>query len=85
MLSTDGLCYTFDARANGYVRGEGAALVFVKRLQQAIQDNDRIYAVIKGSAANHGGQASSLTAPNPEAQARLLAKAWHDGEVAAAI
>src|SRR5262249_16714510 len=40
------------------------------------------YALIKGSAANHGGQASSLTAPNPEAQARLLAQAWQDGKVA---
>ena len=83
MLSQDAACYTFDARANGYVRGEGAALVFLKRLDRAIQDNDRIYAVIRGSAVNHGGQASSLTAPNPEAQARLLVKAWQDAEVAA--
>ena len=83
MLSEDGTCYTFDARANGYVRGEGAALVFLKRLDRAIQDHDRIYAVIRGSAVNHGGQASSLTAPNPAAQAHLLVKAWQDAEVAA--
>src|SRR5262249_6825030 len=59
-------------------------LVFLKRLDKAIRDHDRIYAVIKGSAINHGGQASSLTAPNPEAQARLLMKAWRDAEVSPA-
>ncbi|HXH09318.1 MAG TPA: SDR family NAD(P)-dependent oxidoreductase [Alphaproteobacteria bacterium] len=83
MLSKDGMCYTFDARANGYVRGEGAALLFLKPLGQALRDHDRIYAVIKGSAANHGGQASSLTAPNPEAQGRLIAKAWQNAGVTA--
>jgi len=83
MLSKDGECYTFDDRANGYVRGEGAAMVLLKKLDNAIQDNDEIYVVIKGSAVNHGGQASSLTAPNPEAQARLILNAIKDANIPA--
>ena len=83
MLSKDGTCYTFDARANGYVRGEGAALVFLKRLDRAMQGHDPIYAVIRGSAVNHGGQASSLTAPNPDGPGALdrqgLAGRWDCG------
>lgn len=81
MLSKDAQCYTFDARANGYVRGEGAGLVLLKDLQTAIEDNDHIYSLIKGSAINHGGQASSLTAPNPEIQSKLIIKAMHDAGV----
>lgn len=72
MLSNDGRCKTFDKRADGYVRGEGCGAVFLKRLDRAIADGDPIYAVIKGSGVNHGGHATSLTAPNPNAQAELL-------------
>lgn len=81
MLSGDGKCYTFDDRANGYVRGEGGALVLLKSLDAAVRDNDSIYAVIKGSAINHGGKASSLTAPNPEAQAKVIKSAVKDAEI----
>lgn len=81
MLSKDGKCYTFDERANGYVRGEGGALILLKSLDAAVRDNDSIYAVIKGSAINHGGKASSLTAPNPEAHARLIKAAFKDAQV----
>ncbi|HEY6924441.1 MAG TPA: beta-ketoacyl synthase N-terminal-like domain-containing protein, partial [Steroidobacteraceae bacterium] len=71
MLSKDGLCRTFDARANGYVRSEGAVVLLLKPLARAVADCDRIYAVIKGSATNHGGQAGGLTAPSPAQQADL--------------
>lgn len=76
MLSEDGRCKTFDKKANGYVRGEGSAAVMLKPLSQARQDGDHIYAVIKGTAVNHGGRANSLTAPNPNAQADLIVDAW---------
>ncbi|MCU7925174.1 MAG: SDR family NAD(P)-dependent oxidoreductase [Candidatus Thiodiazotropha sp. (ex Dulcina madagascariensis)] len=81
MLSKDGTCYTFDERANGYVRGEGVGMLFLKSAQAAIRDKDPIYAIIKGSAVNHGGQASSLTAPNPQLQAQLIIKALQDSGV----
>ncbi|MDQ1350633.1 MAG: polyketide synthase PksN, partial [Acidobacteriota bacterium] len=78
MLSEDGRCKTFDARANGYVRGEGAAVIFLKPLSRALADHDHIYAVIKATAENHGGRAKSLTAPNANAQAELLIAAYRE-------
>ena len=77
MLSSDGRCKTFSAAANGYVRGEGAGMLVLKSLSDAERDADHIYGVIIGSAENHGGRASSLTAPNPRAQADLLLAAYH--------
>ena len=56
MLSPDGQCKAFDNDANGYVRGEGAIALLLKPLQDAKKDRDHIYAVIKGSAQNHGGK-----------------------------
>jgi 3-oxoacyl-(acyl-carrier-protein) synthase/acyl carrier protein/SAM-dependent methyltransferase len=82
MLSKTGKCYTFDRRANGYVRGEGGAVIVLKPLRQAEIDNDTIYGVIKGTAVNHGGQASSLTAPKPAAQSELVQRAIKDADVA---
>jgi len=78
MLSLDGRCKTFSDNANGYARGEGVGLVLLKPLAQAQADGDHIYAVIRGSAENHGGRANSLTAPNPKAQAALLQAAYED-------
>ncbi|MFP2900868.1 beta-ketoacyl synthase N-terminal-like domain-containing protein, partial [Corallococcus sp. 4LFB] len=72
ILSRDGRCKTFDASANGYVRGEGAVVVVLKRLDHAEADADPIHAVVRGSRQNHGGRANSLTAPNPKAQAELI-------------
>ncbi|TMC17447.1 MAG: SDR family NAD(P)-dependent oxidoreductase, partial [Chloroflexi bacterium] len=76
MLCEDGRCKAFGASANGYVRGEGVGMLVLKRLDLAEQDGDHIYGVILGSAENHGGRASSLTAPNPRAQADLLIAAY---------
>ncbi len=76
MLSPDGRCKTFDKRANGYVRGEGAGAVLLKPLRRAVQDGDCVRAVIRASAVNHGGRASSLTAPSMLAQADVLIEAY---------
>jgi len=76
MLSEDGRCKTFSADANGYVRGEGVGMLFLKVVSKAESDGDHIYGLIKGSAENHGGRANSLTAPNPKAQAALINTAY---------
>ena len=76
MLSHDGLCHTFDSRANGYVRGEGAVMMMIKPLLQALNDGDRIEGVIKGSAINHGGKSGGLTVPNPKKQRKLLEEVY---------
>ncbi|GAB1542961.1 hypothetical protein NUACC21_56350 [Scytonema sp. NUACC21] len=75
-MAPDGRCKTFDARANGYVRGEGAGVVILKPLSQALADGDRIYAVIRGSAVNQDGRSNGLTAPNPQAQEAVLRSAY---------
>ncbi|WP_308159058.1 SDR family NAD(P)-dependent oxidoreductase [Amycolatopsis magusensis] len=81
VLSPDGRCKTMDASADGYVKGEGVAALVLKPLSRALADGDRVHAVIRGSAVGHGGHASSLTAPNPEAQADLLVEAYRDAGV----
>lgn len=75
MLATDGRCKTFDARADGFVRGEGCGLMALKRLRDARAAGDRILAVVAGSAVNHDGRSSGLTAPNGTAQEVVLRKA----------
>ncbi|WUS30824.1 SDR family NAD(P)-dependent oxidoreductase [Streptomyces sp. NBC_01255] len=74
-LSPDGRAYTFDARANGYVRGEGGGFVVLKRLSRAIADGDPVLAVIRGSAVNNGGAAKGMTAPDAQAQEAVLREA----------
>ncbi|KIH86006.1 SDR family NAD(P)-dependent oxidoreductase [Pseudomonas batumici] len=81
MLCEDGRCKTFSKQANGYVRGEGVGMLFLKKLSDAERDGDHIYALIRGSAENHGGRANSLTAPNPKAQAQLLKAAYREAQV----
>jgi acyl transferase domain-containing protein len=82
MLSPDGLCKTFDASANGYVRSEGCAAVILKRLADAEADGDRILALISGSAINHDGSGSGLTAPNQLAQTAVIQAALAEAGVA---
>lgn len=74
-LAPDGRCKTFSAQANGYGRGEGCAVVVLKRLSQATQDGDPILALIRSSAVNHDGASNGLTAPNGRAQEALLRQA----------
>ena len=71
MLSPEGKCYSFDARANGFVPGEGVGVVVLKRLQDALQDGDHIYGVITGSGINQNGSSNGIIAPNARAQERL--------------
>ena len=72
MLAPDGHCKTFDAGADGYVRGEGCGIIVLKRYSEAIRDGNRILAVIKSSAINQDGASSGLTVPNGEAQEALI-------------
>ena len=75
MLSPDGRCATFDAAANGYVRGEGCGIVVLKRLEDAEADGDRIWAVVRGSALNQDGASPGLTVPSGPAQEKVIAAA----------
>ncbi|MBF0100645.1 MAG: type I polyketide synthase [Desulfobacterales bacterium] len=74
-LSQDGRCRTFDDNASGYSKGEGCGLIVLKRLSDAIRDNDPIFAVIKGIAVNQDGESSGLTAPNALSQKEVILKA----------
>ncbi len=81
MLSGDGKCKSFDKRANGYVRGEGAGAIFIKPLSVAEADGNHIYAVIKATAENHGGRVTTMTAPNSSAQSALLIEAYEKAQI----
>ena len=72
MLAPDGRCKTFDADANGYVRSEGAGVVVLKRLSDALRDGDSVLAVVRGSAVNQDGPSSGQTVPNGPAQQALM-------------
>ncbi len=81
MLSADGRCKTFDASANGYVRSEGCGMVFLKRLEDAVRDNDNILAIVRGTAINQDGRSQGLTAPNGLAQESVIRKALQRAQV----
>lgn len=80
-LAPDGHCKTFDASANGFVRGEGCAVMVLKRLDDAVRDGNTILAVIRGSAVNHDGRSSGLTVPSGPAQEALLRQALSDAGI----
>src|SRR6185437_10614637 len=82
-MAPDGKSKAFDARANGYVRGEGGGVVVMKRLSDAIADGDRVYCVVRGSAVNNDGFSNGLTAPSPKAQEAVLRYAVRDARIAA--
>jgi acyl transferase domain-containing protein/NAD(P)-dependent dehydrogenase (short-subunit alcohol dehydrogenase family) len=80
-MAMDGRCKTFDAAADGYVRGEGCGIVVLKRLANAVRDGDRILALIRGSAMNHDGKSAGLTVPNAAAQQAVIRSALSSGGV----
>ncbi|MEU4159274.1 type I polyketide synthase [Actinoplanes sp. NPDC026670] len=81
-MARDGRCKTFDARADGYVRAEGAGVVVLKPLSAALRDADTVYAVIRGGAVNQDGRTNGLMAPNPRAQEAVLRTAYARAGVA---
>ena len=82
MVSPEGRCKTFDARANGFVRGEGCGVIALKRLSDALANGDRIHAIIRGSAVNQDGRSNYLTAPNGLAQQAVIREALENACVA---
>jgi acyl transferase domain-containing protein len=78
MMSRVGRCSTFDAAADGYVRGEGCGVVILKRHADALRDGDEIMAIIKGSAVNQDGRTNGLTAPSGSAQQAVIGEALRD-------
>ncbi len=78
MLSKDEQCKTFDEDADGYVRGEGAGCIILKKKTKAITDRDPIRAYIKNVVVNHGGRSNSLTAPNVKSQIALYKRAYQE-------
>ncbi|HMH04680.1 MAG TPA: type I polyketide synthase, partial [Candidatus Udaeobacter sp.] len=81
MLSPEGRCAAFDASANGFVRGEGAGMVLLKRLSRAIEDGDPIQGVILGTSINQDGHTNGISLPSPEAQTRLVRDACRDAGI----
>ena len=82
MLSPEGRCAAFDASASGFVRGEGAGMVLLKRLSRAIEDGDPIQGVILGTSINQDGHTNGISLPSPEAQTRLVQDACRDAGIA---
>lgn len=81
MLSVDGRCKSFDAKANGYVRAEGAGIIMLKRLSQALTDGNPIYAVIRSSAINQDGRTNGISVPNGKSQEKLIWEAYKQANV----
>jgi acyl transferase domain-containing protein/acyl carrier protein len=80
-ISPDGRCKSFDASANGYVRSEGGGIVLLKRLKDALRDQDPILAVIKGCSINQDGVSTGISAPNGKSQEKVILQALQEAEV----
>jgi polyketide synthase 13 len=81
VLAPDGRIKSFSSDADGYARSEGGGMIVLKRVADARRDGDEILAVIAGSAVNHDGRSNGLLAPNPDAQAEVLRKAYKDAGI----
>jgi polyketide synthase 13 len=81
VLAPDGRIKSFSSDADGYARSEGAGMLLLKRLDDARRDGDEVLAVIAGSAINHDGRSNGMLAPNPDAQADVLRRAYHDAGI----
>jgi acyl transferase domain-containing protein/acyl carrier protein len=81
MMSPTGRSRAFDSRADGYVRGEGAGIVVLKRLADAIASGDPIHAVIRGTAVNQDGHSEGITVPSGEAQQQVMRRAYRQAGV----
>jgi polyketide synthase 13 len=81
VLAPDGRIKSFSADADGYARSEGGGMLVLKRMEDARRDGDEILAVIAGSAINHDGRSNGMLAPNPDAQADVLRRAYHDAGI----
>ncbi|TWU43963.1 Phthioceranic/hydroxyphthioceranic acid synthase [Novipirellula aureliae] len=81
VLSPDGCCKTFDARADGYVRSEGAGIVALKRYRDAVRDGDDIYCVIRSTAINQDGHSDGMTVPSQNAQQDLMRAAYRAAQI----
>jgi polyketide synthase PksM len=81
MLSPDGHCKTFDKDADGYVPGDGVGVLLLQPLENALQAENHVYGVVRGSAVNHVGRALSITAPRVEAQRDVILAAYADGDL----
>lgn len=76
VLASDGICKTFDSAADGFARGEAAAVIFIKPLADALRDGDPVRAIIRGTSVNSDGKTIGLSNPSPDAQEQLIRKAY---------
>ncbi|KAF2262952.1 putative polyketide synthase [Lojkania enalia] len=84
ILNEDGRCYSFDSRGSGYGRGEGAGIVLLKRLSDAVRDGDRIRAVVRNTASNQDGRTTGIALPNQSAQESLARLAFRNLDISPA-
>lgn len=81
ITSPDGRCFSFDVRGNGYVRGEGAAMIAIKRLSDAKRDGDHVYCLIDHLGVNHDGVKRAITSPNEIAQYELMKRVYSESKI----
>lgn len=81
ILSPEGRCKTFDAKADGYSRGEAINAIYIKKLNDAIADNDPIRGIIRGTAINSDGKTPGITMPSTDAHERLIRRAYEVAQI----
>ncbi len=80
-ISAKGVCRPFDAAADGFVQGEGVGMVLLKRLEDAVRDDDRVYAILRGTGCNNDGRGDGPMSPRHEGQEAVIAQAWDDAGI----